>query len=97
MLLILCQLFYATSFPTKTFSFRFVSSVRSSSVDTLLSLGGRPLLPVSVSCLGAESCAPHTCRDNVGNQKVVGVFVILMDGAQYLLGPICPATGVTAS
>lgn len=28
---------------------------------------------------------------------MVGVFVILMDGAQYLLGPICPATGVTAS
>lgn len=50
-----------------------------------------------VSCLGAESRAPHTCRDNVGNQKVVGVFVILMDGAQYLLGPICPATGVTTS
>lgn len=66
-------------------------------MDTLLSLGGRPLLPVSVSCPGAESCAPHTCRDNVGNQKVVGVFVILMDGAQYLLGPICSATGVTAS
>ena len=50
-----------------------------------------------VSCLGAESRAPHTWRDNVGNQKVVGVFVILMDGAQYLLGPICPATGVTTS
>lgn len=33
----------------------------------------------------------------MGNQKVVGVFVILMDGAQYLLGPICPATGVTTS
>lgn len=33
----------------------------------------------------------------MGNQKVVGVFVILMDGAQYLLGPVCPLTGVSTS
>lgn len=33
----------------------------------------------------------------MGNQKVVGVFVILMDRAQYLLGPVCPVTGISTS
>lgn len=38
---------------------------------------------------------PTLGETNVGNQKVVGVFVILMDRAQYLLGPVCPVTGIS--
>ena len=58
--------------------------------------GGGDLAPrAPMTCLRAESRAPHTWRDSVGSQKVVGVFAILMDGAQYLLGPICPVTGVS--